>query len=136
MKLKIGQKVYNKVEKKWGTITGLPGDEEYDNSRFAVASQGCTLMYEGDGEYEKWTFTEDLEEYIEPKYQVGDIVYCYPSSRKPGYMEDTCEIVKFALNKKKSAYSYLAFNDNGYIFCFQEDEVLLVGKCRNCGAKI
>ena len=64
-----------------------------------------------------------VEKFLEPKFKVGDVIYCWKSINT----EDKGEIVKVALNKKRGTFSYLAFSyESGFPIALMENEVKLV----------
>lgn len=128
---KVGQKIYAKKVGLWGVVLGFSGVKFYDKFEFNDAENGLLARMEnGDT---AWLFLGDVEEFIEPKYKIGQKVYCYPSSYKDDpNMRDTAEIVKMSLNKQKKEYSYLAFQDDGgYPMAFMEGSIVLVPKKPN-----
>lgn len=111
-KFKVGQKVYVKRFGMWGRIVKFV----FDNRVLVKFENGQKITGP----------IEDCEKFIEPKYKVGQFIRCYPNSFKEDKSaDDVCEIVKTSLNKKAGEYSYLAFNENGSSFAFNESSVIL-----------
>jgi UDP-N-acetyl-D-mannosaminuronic acid transferase (WecB/TagA/CpsF family) len=78
---------------------------------------------------------DELEKFIEPKFEVGEKIIAFPGVDKDG---SVAEIVKAILNKKRKTYYYVAFcTDDGYAVMQEENRVIPFVKkvkvCCKCG---
>jgi hypothetical protein len=116
--LKVGDKVYVKTLGLKAILKEIKGNKVVvftENNRMGFGTM------------------DELEEFIEPKYKVGDIVIAFPATSN----KDEAQIVKCALNKKKKTYFYMAFcmDQTGYAVLQEECYVRPVN-CTKCGTKI
>lgn len=109
---KVGQKVYIAKIGKWGQIRTIKGDR-------------VTLITE-DNRLGVGTLDE-IEKFIEPKFKVHDKFRVSPERNW------VTEIVKTSLNKKNGEYSYLCFDEDGYVRGATETELSAMQKLSKKG---